>query len=345
MAVTCMSKPLLEVRDLKTQFKLSEGIVHAVNGVSFTLHEGEVLGIVGESGCGKSVTSLSLLRLVDETNGTVSGQVLLHGSSDAGAKGQNEPRDLLKLSKAQMEHVRGYDISMIFQDPMTSLNPLYSIGFQVAEPLRLHRHMSEADAREEAIRLLDRVGIPDPARRYSDFPHQFSGGMRQRVMVALALACRPKILIADEPTTALDVTIQAQILDLVRELREETGTAVIIITHDLGVVAEIATHVAVMYAGLIVENGRVGEIFAQPRHPYTRALMSSIPRLRAWPERLTTIEGAPPNLVKEIVGCPFEPRCRYRIARCVEERPDLVELSDGHRCACWLAQTGGLDRE
>jgi len=327
-----MSDQLLQVKDLKTQFRLHQGTVYAVNGVSFEVREGEVLGIVGESGCGKSVTALSIMRLISEPGRITSGQVLLY------EKDSSPPRDLVALSPSAMEQIRGNTISMIFQDPMTSLNPVLSIGYQLMEPLKLHRHMSDSEARTQAIELLDRVGIPEASRRLGDFPHRFSGGMRQRVMIAMALACRPKLLIADEPTTALDVTIQAQILDLIRELKDEIGTSVIIITHDLGVIAEMADQVAVMYAGVIVESGPVREIFAAPQHPYTRALMSSVPRLRTWSERLTTIEGAPPALLGEIVGCPFEPRCRFRTERCAQERPPLAERVPGHAWACWAEQ-------
>jgi oligopeptide transport system ATP-binding protein len=329
-----MSKTLLEVKDLKTIFQLVQGTVYAVNGVSFTVREGEVLGVVGESGCGKSVTALSIMRLIESPGRIVGGQVLFYENGS--------PRDLLTLSRTEMQNIRGNRISMVFQDPMTSLNPVLSIGYQLMEPLKQHRHLSDREAKEQAVHLLERVGIPEARQRLRDFPHQFSGGMRQRVMVAMAVACHPQLLIADEPTTALDVTIQAQILDLIRDLKEEIGTSVIIITHDLGVIAEMANQVAVMYAGFIVENGPVREIFREPQHPYTQALMSSIPRLRAWPERLTTIEGAPPALVGEIVGCPFEPRCRYRVSRCAAERPPLVEVSPGHTSACWVAQAGGL---
>ena len=328
-----MVKPLLEVQDLKTQFALAEGTVYAVNGVSFSVAEGQVLGLVGESGCGKSVTALSIMRLIEAPGRIVGGRVLLHQDGTS--------HDLTQLSRREMEQVRGNRISMVFQDPMTSLNPVLSIGYQLMEPLKLHRHMADREARDYAAQLLDRVGIPEAHRRLRDFPHQFSGGMRQRVMIAMAVACRPQLLIADEPTTALDVTIQAQILDLIRELKEEIGTSVIIITHDLGVIAEMADQVAVMYAGLIVESGPVREIFGSPQHPYTRALMSSIPRLRAWPERLTTIEGAPPTLVGEIRGCPFEPRCRYRLEQCAKDRPPLREVSAGHASACWISSGGG----
>jgi len=322
---------LLEVKGLKTEFKLSQGIVHAVNGISFTLNEGEVLGIVGESGCGKSVTALSIMRLIETPGRIKEGEVWLHGKTDE--------TNLLKLSNKQMERVRGNEISMIFQDPMTSLNPVLTIGYQIMEPLKIHRGLSESQARETTVKLLDRVGIPEAHLRLKDYPHQFSGGMRQRVMIAMAVACSPRLLIADEPTTALDVTIQAQIIDLINELKDEYDTSVIIITHDLGVVAEIADQVAVMYAGNIVENGPAKAIYETPHHPYTKALMGSIPRLRYWPERLTTIEGAPPSLTTEIIGCPFQPRCSLRISRCEIENPSLLEITTGHTCACWVAQS------
>ncbi len=330
-----MMQPLLEVKDLKTLFRIDQGVVHAVNGVSFAVGAGSVLGIVGESGCGKSVTALSIMRLVEPPGWIAGGQVLLH---ENGAT-----RDLLALAPQEMEHIRGNAIAMIFQDPMTSLNPVLSIGYQITEPLRIHRGMSLRQARDHAVQLLDRVGIPGARRRLTDYPHQFSGGMRQRVMIAIALACGPRLLIADEPTTALDVTIQAQILDLLHELKDELGTSIMIITHDLGVIAQIADQVAVMYAGMIVESAPVAAIFATPQHPYTRALVASIPRLHHWPERLVTIEGTPPSLADTIVGCPFEPRCRYRIDRCAVERPPLLELAPGHACACWVAQAGELD--
>ena len=328
---------LLEVKSLVTEFRLSQGTVHAVNGVSFTLHEGEVLGIVGESGCGKSVTALSIMRLIDIPGRIKKGEVWLRSKTG--------DINLLKLSRKQMERVRGNKISMIFQDPMTSLNPVLTVGYQIMEPLKLHRGMSESQARETAVNLLERVGIPEANLRLKEYPHQFSGGMRQRVMVAMAVACSPQLLIADEPTTALDVTIQAQIIDLINELKDEYGTAVIIITHDLGVVAEIANQVAVMYAGYIVENSSVQNIYESPQHPYTQALMGSVPRLRYWPDRLTTIEGAPPSLTQEIIGCPFQPRCSYRIERCEIENPPLIEISPSHTCACWVAQSGALPVE
>jgi oligopeptide/dipeptide ABC transporter ATP-binding protein len=329
-----VSKALLEVNDLSVRFHLSECIVHAVNGVSFTVKEGQAVGLVGESGCGKSVTSLSIMRLIREPGRIEGGEVLLHEEDGV--------LDLLKLSNTEMEHVRGNRISMIFQDPMTSLNPVLNIGYQLMEPLKLHRQMSPEQAREAAIQLLERVGIPEAEGRLKEYPHQYSGGMRQRVMIAMAVACHPELLIADEPSTSLDVTIQAQILDLLRELQQELNTAVIIITHNLGVIAELAEKVVVMYAGAVVESGSVEEIFGHPWHPYTQALMLSIPPLRSRPERLVTIEGAPPQVLTELVGCPFEPRCRYRIDRCAGERPSLLELSPGHACACWVAQEGRL---
>jgi len=324
-----MTKPLLDVTDLKTEFRLSQGVVHAVNGVSFSLAQGEVLGIVGESGSGKSVTALSLMRLIEAPGRIAGGQALLH--DDGGTI------DLLKLPEGEIEHVRGNKISMIFQDPMTSLNPVLTVGYQLMEPLKQHRGMTEDQARQGAIQLLTRVGIPQAKQRIKDYPHQFSGGMRQRVMVAMALACRPKLLIADEPTTALDVTIQAQIIELIHELKGENNTAVIIITHDLGVVAEMADQVAVMYAGHVVENARVQELFDAPQHPYTQALLGAVPRLRNWPDRLTTIEGAPPSLTQTIVGCPFYPRCTVRVDRCQTENPPLLRTSRDHTAACWVA--------
>jgi oligopeptide transport system ATP-binding protein len=323
-----MRKPLLDIKDLKTEFVLSRGAVHAVNGVNLSLGEGEVLGIVGESGSGKSVTALSIMRLIDTPGRIVGGQVLLHDEQGT--------TDLLKLSPDQMEHIRGNKISMIFQDPMTSLNPVLTIGYQLIEPLKLHRGMSEEKAKKAAIQLLDRVGIPQARSRINDYPHQFSGGMRQRVMVAMALACRPRLLIADEPTTALDVTIQAQIVDLINELKDEIQTAVIIITHDLGVIAAMADQVAVMYAGHVVENAAVETIFRTPQHPYTQALVGAIPRLRHWPERLTTIEGAPPSLTMTITGCPFAPRCPLCEPKCEAENPPLLPFEAGHTAACWV---------
>jgi len=325
-----MNNPLLEVNGLVTEFRLSQGTVHAVNGISFTINEGEVLGIVGESGSGKSVTALSIMRLIETPGQIVAGKLLLHDNA--------KTTDLMTLNNSQMEKIRGNTISMIFQDPMTSLNPVLTIGYQLIEPLKQHRGLSEKEARETAIKLLDRVGIPEAKLRLKDYPHQFSGGMRQRVMVAMAVACNPRLLIADEPTTALDVTIQAQILTLINALKDEIGTSVIVITHDLGVIAGMADRVAVMYAGNIVENADADDIFEKPQHPYTKALIGSIPPLRGWPERLTTIVGSPPSLTDRITGCPFHPRCPERVERCEMQEPELTELLPAHYCACWVAQ-------
>jgi oligopeptide transport system ATP-binding protein len=330
-----MTSPLLEVSDLRTHFPVEGGTVHAVDGVSLTLDEGEVLSIVGESGCGKSVTALSLMRLIDEPGRIVGGTAKFRDGDHV--------VDLLELSQSQLQQIRGHKISIIFQDPMTSLNPVLTIGYQLAEPLKLHEKMSAKAARARARELFQRVGIPDPDQRLQDYPHQFSGGMRQRVMIAMAMACRPKLIIADEPTTALDVTIQAQILDLLRQLRDDFGASVILITHDLGVVAEIADKVAVMYAGRVVEDGSVRTIFRYAQHPYTRALLKSVPRLRDWPDRLETIEGTPPDLRAEITSCPFEPRCAYRIPLCKDVLPSLLAVEPGHRSACIVAQAGGLN--
>jgi peptide/nickel transport system ATP-binding protein len=319
-----MSKTLLEVENLQTRFKA----VKAVNGVSFAVREGEVLGIVGESGCGKSVTALSIMRLVESPGEVSGGRVIFH---DAGEK-----TDLLKLSEKALENILGNRVSMIFQDPLTSLNPVLSIGYQIMETLRVHRGLSRKQAKEQAIFLLRRVGITNARQRIDDYPHEFSGGMRQRVGVAMAVACQPKLLIADEPTTALDVTIQAQILNLLREFRREFGMSIIIITHDLGVVAQLADRVAVMYAGRIVENASVRDIFRNPQHPYTQALVASIPRLGEQPERLRTIEGAPPLSHENRAGCSFYERCSERISVCAEKRPVLTEISAGQSVACWL---------
>jgi oligopeptide transport system ATP-binding protein len=327
------SKPLIEVKGLKTEFRLSQRTVHAVNGISFTLNEGEVLGVVGESGCGKSVTALSIMRLIDDPGKIIAGEVWFHD--------QEKPIDLLSLPLNQMQKIRGNKISMVFQDPMTSLNPVLTIGSQIAEPLWIHKGMSKKEAEDSTVKLLERVGIPEANLRYKEYPHQFSGGMRQRVMVAMAIACSPKLVIADEPTTALDVTIQAQILDLLKQLKDEINTSVIIITHDLGVVAEMANRVAVMYAGFIVENGAVEQIYDFPLHPYTIALMGSIPRLHYLPERLTTIEGAPPSLTTVITGCPFYPRCSSRISRCETENPPPADVRPDHTVACWVVQAKG----
>ncbi len=320
---------LLEVQDLKTHFFTRDGVVRAVDGVSFAIQPGETLALVGESGCGKSVTSLSIMRLIASPPGrTVAGSIRFNG------------RDLLRLTEREMREVRGNEISMIFQEPMTSLNPVLTIGRQISEALVLHRGLARADAMARAIEMLRLVNIPEPARRASEYPHQMSGGMRQRVMIAMALACDPKLLIADEPTTALDVTIQAQILDLMRALKEKTHAAILLITHDLGVVAEMAQRVVVMYAGRKVEEAPVNELFDRPRHPYTRGLMRSIPRLgggQAVGKRLAEIPGMVPSLREPIVGCAFAERCAHAVERCRREEPPLEARAAGHTVACWEA--------
>jgi len=322
---------LLEVQDLRTQFHTREGLVYAVNGISYQLEEGETLGIVGESGCGKSVGVLSLLRLIPEPPGKIaSGQALFQG------------RDLLKMSSEEMRHVRGAQVAMIFQDPMTSLNPVLTIGRQLTEALELHMGMNKQQSRDRAADLLSMVGIPQAADRLGDYPHQFSGGMRQRVMIAMALSCTPQLLIADEPTTALDVTIQAQIIDLVKRLRDELGMAIIWITHDLGIVAGLAKRVLVMYAGFIIEEARVKDLYSDPRHPYTLGLLGSLPRVdETQHRRLVSIEGMPPDLLGLPPGCPFAARCVYRIERCDKENPPLEPVSPGHWKACWVDTRGG----
>jgi peptide/nickel transport system ATP-binding protein len=318
--------PLLEVRDLRTHFQTEGGLYRAVDGVSFTVRANRTLGIVGESGCGKSVTSLSIMGLVPEPPGVrAGGEVLYRG------------RDLLKASRAEMEDLRGAALSMIFQEPMTSLNPVYRVGQQIVEGLRRHKGLSKAEARTRAIELLRLVRIPSPETRVDAYPHEMSGGMRQRVMIAMALACEPELLIADEPTTALDVTIQAQILDLLRDLKARTGTAIMLITHDLGVIAEMADDVAVMYAGKIVEMADVRTLFADAQHPYMLGLLSAIPRLDLDRKRLFTIEGAVPAPDRMPPGCRFAPRCAVADARCHAEEPVLRELKTGHRVACWKA--------
>ena len=317
--------PLLEVRDLSVSFRTQDGTVHAVDGVSFTVNRGEVLGIVGESGSGKSVTAMTLMRLILDRNAVFSGEVLFNG------------RNLMQLSQGDMLQVRGKQISMIFQDPMTSLNPVYRVGWQIDEQLRAHEGMSAKQARRRTLELLGAVGIPKPESRIDDYPHQFSGGMRQRVMIAMALSCRPRVLIADEPTTALDVTIQAQILDLIRTLRRESSSAVVLITHDLGVVAEVADRVMVMYAGRVVEQGTTRQILADPQHPYTWGLLGSIPRIdRPRPARLKAIAGAPSSLSEAPQGCVFAARCPYRFERCSEVPPLLDRVGEGHLDACHL---------
>ncbi|MFQ5857982.1 MAG: ABC transporter ATP-binding protein [Anaerolineae bacterium] len=317
---------ILEVTNLKTRFFTEDGTVHAVNGVSFKLGEGETLGVVGESGCGKSVTMLSLLRLIPSPPGKVTdGEVLFEG------------RDLLKMTDDEIRQVRGNRIAMIFQDPMTSLNPVLTVNQQISEALQLHLGMDKETARKRTIELLTMVGIPAAADRVDDYPHQFSGGMRQRVMIAMALACNPQILIADEPTTALDVTIQAQIIDLVKRLQQDIGMSVIWITHDLSLLAGIADRINVMYAGFMVEAASIKELYADPRHPYTLGLLGSIPRLdERRPAELYSIEGLPPDLLQYPHHCPFAPRCAYVIDKCWEENPHLqATTSMRHGAACW----------
>ncbi len=316
---------LLDVKNLKTEFKTDKGVVKAVNGVSYSLGEGETLGVVGESGCGKSVHALSLMRLIPEPPGRIAdGEVWFEGE------------DLLKKSKQQMEHVRGKEIAMIFQDPMTSLNPVFTIGYQITEALKLHQGMDDHQARQRAAETLTLVGIPEAAQRLDNYPHQFSGGMRQRAMIAMALSCDPKLLIADEPTTALDVTIQAQIIDLVKRLQEQLGMAVMWITHDLGVVAGLVDRINVMYAGYVVERGAVRNIFKRTRHPYSYGLLGSLPRLNEAPgAELLSIPGFPPDLSALPQGCPFAARCRFVEDRCREENPPLLDIAEDHAVACW----------
>jgi peptide/nickel transport system ATP-binding protein len=321
-----VAEPLLEVKDLKVSFRTEDGVVKAVDGVSFTVGQGEVLGIVGESGSGKSVTMMSVLRLINDPNMRVEGEVLYKG------------RDVMKLPESQMREVRGAEIAMIFQDPMTSLNPVYKVGDQIVEAIVTHRNVDKREARNTAVGLLQQVGIPQADVRVDDFPHQFSGGMRQRAMIAMALANNPDILIADEPTTALDVTIQAQILELIDRLKDEFNSAVILITHDLGVVADIADRICVMYAGRIVESGNKRDLFYDPQHPYTWGLLGSIPRLdRPKQERLHSIKGTPPSLINLPEGCKFRPRCPHAFEKCTEE-PELVARVEAkqHLDRCWL---------
>ena len=325
---------LLKVEDLITRFYTPEGVVHAVNGVSFDLAEGETLGVVGESGCGKSVTMLSILQLIARPPGKIeSGHAWFEG------------KDLLNLPGDQIRDVRGSQISMIFQDPMTSLNPVLTIERQIAESLILHLRMTKQQARQRVIELLELVGISEAEKHLADYPHQFSGGMRQRVMIAMALSCNPQILVADEPTTALDVTIQAQIVDLVKRLRDELKMAVIWITHDLGVVARLAQRVIVMYAGYIIEEAPVKELYAHPTHPYTLGLIGSLPSLTTdTRKRLVSIPGAPPILLEKPVGCPFAERCTYAFDRCKVENPPLLSLGALHRVACWWDVEEGRPR-
>jgi oligopeptide transport system ATP-binding protein len=326
---------LLDVQGLETQFTTRDGTIHAVNGVSFYLNEGETLGIVGESGCGKSVTMLSVLHLIPSPPGKV-----------VAGKALYKDQDLLQMSHDEIRKIRGSQISMIFQDPMTSLNPVLTIGYQLTEPLGAHLSMGKREARERAIELLTMVGIPSAEDRMEDYPHQFSGGMRQRVMIAMALTCNPQVLIADEPSTALDVTIQAQIIDLVKELRDKIGMAIIWITHDLGIIAGLADRVEVMYAGYIIEEAPVDALYGNPRHPYTLGLLGSLPRLDSQEHyRLTSIDGMPPALRETPHFCPFAPRCRFVIERCRHENPPLINIEEGHRAACWVNPATGEARQ
>ena len=321
-------RPLLEVKGLRTSFYTRDGAVRAVDGIDFNVDRGEIMGLVGESGCGKSVTSLSLMRLVAKPGRIEAGEILFDG------------RDLLKLSGDDMRKLRGERISMIFQQPTSSLNPVWNVGAQIEEVLRIHRGLKGRVARDRTLELLRMVGIPDPERRLRNFPHELSGGMAQRIMIAMALACEPELLIADEPTTALDVTIQAQILDLIRTLRDETGTAIVLITHDLGVVAEMCDRVAVMYAGEIVEHADVRTLFRDPVHPYTRGLIGSIPVVGQVTDELAVIPGNVPNLIDLPPGCRFAPRCTTRVERNVTEalgrHPQLRPIAAGHDVRCWL---------
>lgn len=318
---------LLEVKDLRTHFKTDNGILKAVDGVSFTVHEGETVGLVGESGCGKSVTNLSIMRLVPSPPGKiVGGEVLYRGT------------DIMKLSEKELRNIRGNKISMIFQDPMTSLNPYLRISTQMIETIRLHQNMTKQEARERAITMLKLVGIPSAESRIDCYPHQFSGGMRQRVMIAMALSCNADLLIADEPTTALDVTIQAQILELIKKITEQLKTAVILITHDLGVVAGMCDKVCVMYAGRIVENALTDDLYASPAHPYTKGLIASVPKMDGnREERLFSIEGQPPNVIDLPPCCPFHPRCNRTCEVCRHAYPPVKQVGEDHYVACWLA--------
>jgi oligopeptide/dipeptide ABC transporter ATP-binding protein len=318
---------LLEVQGLRTSFKLEGGGEFSpVDGVSFSVEAGRTLGIVGESGCGKSVTSLSIMGLLPKGQGRISaGSVVFEG------------RDLATLKPEEMRSLRGNRMAMIFQEPMTSLNPAFTIGQQLIEGIRCHQTVTAEQAREHAIEMLRLVRIPSPEQRIDEYPHKLSGGMRQRVMIAMALSCRPKLLIADEPTTALDVTIQAQVLDLMRSLREETGTAIVLITHDLGVIAELADDVVVMYAGRVVERAPVAQLFAMPQHPYTIGLLGSIPKMHGEQDRLNAIEGQVPTPMSQTSGCRFAPRCPFAVAQCKEDMPLLREVAAGHEAACWRA--------
>lgn len=316
---------LLDIRDLKTSFFTHVGEVKAVGGVSFHLNKGEALGIVGESGSGKSITMMSVMRLLSDNGKIINGEILFDG------------RDIVKLTEDEMQNIRGNEIGMIFQDPMTSLNPVLTVGDQLMEPLIRHKKMSKQEAYSRALHMMSLVGMPSPENRMKQYPHEFSGGMRQRVMIAMALGCEPKLLIADEPTTALDVTIQAQILELMKDLKEKINTSIILITHDLGVVADVTDRINVMYGGLIAESGSKRDIFYVPRHPYTWGLLKSIPNPKEEvKEKLIPIEGQPPDLLKPPAGCPFAPRCEYAMKVCMTQRPPMFQVGEGHEAACWL---------
>ena len=316
---------LLEVKNLKTEFKTNVGQVHAVRGVSFYLDKGEALGIVGESGCGKSVTMMSIMRLLADNGKIADGQIYFDG------------KDISKAKDSEMDSIRGNDIGMIFQDPMTSLNPVFTIGDQLMEPLLKHRGMKKEEAKKQAINMLKLVGIPSPEKRMKQYPHEFSGGMRQRAMIAMSLICEPKLIIADEPTTALDVTIQAQILDLMKDLKDKLNTSIILITHDLGVVADLCSRINVMYGGIVVETGTTEDIFYRPKHPYTWGLLRSVPNPKEnTKEKLKPIEGQPPDLLKPPVGCPFAARCDYAMKICINKQPPRFEVGENHSAACWL---------
>lgn len=318
---------LLEVKDLRTYFYTDDGVVKAVDGVNFSIETGKTLGIVGESGCGKSVTAMSILRLIAQPPGKIVDGTAIF-----------EEKDLLKISEKEMRDVRGNEISVIFQEPMTSLNPVFTVGFQIGEVLILHQKLSKEEAMERAIQMIKLVGIPNAERIAEEYPHQLSGGMRQRVMIAMALACQPKLLIADEPTTALDVTIQAQILEIMNDLKTKLNTSIMLITHDLGVIADMADHVIVMYAGKVVEDAPVVELYQNPKHPYTIGLMSSIPSLVKEGQRLETITGSVPNPLYLPKGCYFHPRCKYAIDECKNSQPELREIIPGHKVACFRAE-------
>lgn len=327
--------PILQIKDLVTRFHTPEGVVHAVNQVNINLQPGETLGVVGESGCGKSVTMLSALRLIPDPPGKIEqGQAIFDG------------KDLLKISDREIRDIRGSRIAMIFQDPIASLNPVFKIGFQMMEPLLRHTEMTKTQAYDRAVDLLSLVGIPDAKQRMENYPHQLSGGMRQRVMIAMGLTCNPQILIADEPTTALDVTIQAQIIDLVKKLRKELGMSIIWITHDLGVVADLAQRVIVMYAGFVIEDVSVNELYTNPQHPYTIGLLSSLPKLGvdAGKQKLTIIPGTPPLLWEKPTACPFRPRCRFAVDACLKN-PTLTQVSPEHKVACWVDPATGRVRQ